>query len=318
MTSKPALSWSQLFPSEAPAHPVLVVGEERDIRRRAISALAAERAENGDAVLWVGSEHVARPLPWLSTLREQRLDARPLRPDLGDEPWPGVNPFDLAPDLRVAWLAHVTSANGREQERIYDAVHAQEASRASRPSRWSALPFPEGTTDLIRRGAPLPDAWLGSNPPRGVRRRTTLSFAGADLTVVCGHPQDMTDRRKEIVLALLAFVTPARRSESREHLVVVDGWLDRLHPPERTLVLAVLADAAAENAVRVVAASSRPQLWDDPQTAAFVWSAVPVVVSPFSPAPEPLAAPEAAVPATRPFGSHEWVPVVLPPVAGGG
>src|SRR5690606_10310198 len=222
--------------------PVCVRADRRD-RAVAVSALAAEIATAQGTILWVGAQQVARPLAWLP-LRERRMDARPLRVELGESPWPGVNPFDLDSDLLAAWLcAEIEPFRALPVARVREAIEHARSIEAGAQVRRAALPFSEAGEWLVSAGLPVPTNFSFATRPAAVRERTDLSFPSGSLTVICGHGQDLRDRAAEITLAVLAFISAARDSgHIAPRLIVLDGVWASLAGKGQGAIAQVLLD----------------------------------------------------------------------------
>lgn len=218
------LSWRSLGELGCYATPVHVRGT-RQHRRRLVSVLAAEIVGAHGTTLWIGSEQVARPLAWLP-VREQRLDARPPRSELGEQAWPGVNPFDLDSGLLADWLRiEVDSLRTWPATRIRECLDFARGKDMSSRVHPATRTFASSVDWARNAGLPVPVSFAGTRRPRAVRERTTICFPAGSLTVVCGHHFDLADRIPEVVLLVLAFVSAVRAAGAADgqRLIVIDG-----------------------------------------------------------------------------------------------
>lgn len=237
--------------------PVILSGARTSARALALARLADEHVRVGGKCLWIANREAVRPLPWLA-LREQRLDARPMRPDLGDVPWPLVNPFDLDLDLCATWAAAVLGCADATQRAALESIIQRKLSSMVRgATRWKAPTpadiWPEvineskcGTHVAIERLISLSGT------------QTTLAFA-SDLTVICGHVADLATRQWQILLVLFGFISAARRNNFRQPpLLVLEDWLESLPGVVLGWVADILADLAMTSQARVLVVSASP------------------------------------------------------------
>lgn len=217
------LSWKNLTDIASHISPVWVGGMQ-GTRNRVASVLAADVFRMGGTVLWVGSERATRPLAWLS-IQERRLDARPLRSELGDAPWPGVNPFDLDSDLLAGWLwSEIDSLRTQSPAQLREHIELARSQAVAGQGCPMGGTFSENVEWARSVGIELPPLFAGTGRPAAVRERSSLEFPVGGMTVICGHPTDMAERAHEGLLAILAFISAAREPEvSSERLVVLDG-----------------------------------------------------------------------------------------------
>jgi hypothetical protein len=251
---------------------IAVLGPAGPDRTLALAHLAAESVSAGDRVLWIGSQHLTRPLAWLP-LREQRLDCRPPRPEFGVAPWPWVDPFTLQPAHLVDWLQGMLGIDPAEREGLSKAVNEVFcAGRDTDATPWAPPVFESGWARLAERlGVEMPRLEQGTNPG--------LDLDSPDLTVVSGHVQDLQRRPAEIALVMLAFASHAHREPWRRHLVVVEDWLDIVSEPFRGMVVSALLDVGRLCGGLVVLASTSPAAWAQQPTGRILFgNALPALI----------------------------------------
>ncbi|HEX7121276.1 MAG TPA: hypothetical protein VF178_02820, partial [Gemmatimonadaceae bacterium] len=259
--------------------PVLVFGGTGPVRTLALARLGAESVEAGARILWVGAPRAVWPLAHLP-LREERLDARPTRADLGDSPWPALNPFALEPGLSAEWLAYaVGESEPSERRRLAAALSHVLADWSVGRAPWTP-PSPEQALAMLSLRLPrlLERLVARGRLPRSTSGRVPFVAGSAQMTVVVGHVDDLVARESEIVLVILSFLTRALARPTEPHLVVIEDWVDRISPDARDLMAATLLDACRlAPGLEVLVASATAAEWQTPSALAFVDTATALV-----------------------------------------
>lgn len=235
---------------------IVLGGIRSPVRALALARLADEHAQGSGKCLWIGSRDAVRPLPWRA-LREQRLDARPLRPDLGDVPWPVVNPFDLDADLCAIWATAVLGRVNLETRAVLQANIEKTLVSVLGTTSWK-VPSPVDLWPEIVKQFELGDRPHLDRLIYLSGSQTTLNFV-SDLTVICGHPADLADRKWQALLVLLGFISAARRGHFQNTpLLVLEDWLELLPPQVVGWVASVLVDLTMTGKVRLLIATPSP------------------------------------------------------------